>query len=97
MPGKPKIEESCKTKAVTRVFPRQLQLRKSMNIHLVSLFKEKTPRPREKSAAEINLSFSCLQGNHAFRHCPRAKKRTKSGCTSSLSVLLHVDERVFPS
>ena len=36
MPGKPKIEESSKTKAVTRVFPRQLQLRKSMNIHLVS-------------------------------------------------------------
>ena len=57
----------------------------------------KTPTQRAKLTAENKLCFSCLQGTHAFRQCPRAKKCTKQGCTSTHSVLHHGAERVYPS
>ena len=44
MPGKPKAEEPSKNKAVTRVFlPRQVHLRKNLNIFLVSSAKGNMP------------------------------------------------------
>ena len=70
MPGKPKVEEPSKTKAVTRVFERQVQLRKNLNILILckgkhalwkcSVFEEKTPIPRAKFSAENKLCFSCF-------------------------------------
>ena len=109
MPGKPKVEDPSKTKAVTRVFASTSTVEKKFEYHSCilckgkhalwkcSVFKEKTPTQRAKFSAENKLCFSCLQGNHAFRQCPRAKKCTKPGCTSTHSVLLHGAERVFPS
>ena len=109
MPGKPKVEEPSKTKAVTRVFaststvekmfeyPSGILCKRKHALWKCSVFKEKTPTQRVKFSAKNKLCFSCLQGNHAFRQCPRAKKCTKTGCTSTHSVLLHGVERVFPS
>ena len=109
MPGKPKVEEPSKTKAVTRVFASTSTVEKNFEypscilckgkhaLWKCSVFKEKTPTQRAKFSAENKLCFSCLQGNHSFRQCPRAKKCTKPGCTSTHSVLLHEAERVFPS
>ena len=108
-PGKPKVEEPSKTKAVTRVFASTSTVEKKIEypscilckgkhaLWKCSVFKEKTPTQRAKLSAENKLCFSCLQGNHAFWQCPRAKKCTKPGCTSTHSVLLHGAERVFPS
>ena len=101
MPGKPKVEEPSKTKAVTRVFASTSTVEKKFEypscilckgkhaLWKCSVFKEKTPTQRAKFSAENKLCFSCLQGNHEFRQCPRAKKCTKPGCTSTHSVLLH--------
>ena len=109
MPGKPKVEEPSKTKAVTRVFASTSTVEKKFEypscilckgkhaLWKCSVFKEKTPTQRAKFSAENKLCFSCLQENHAFRQGPRAKKCTKPGCTSTHSVLLHGAERVFPS
>ena len=109
MPGKPKIEEPSKTKAVTRVFASTSTVEKKFEypscilckgkhaLWKCSVFKGKTPTQRAKFSAENKLCFSCLQGNHAFRQGPRAKKCTKPGCTSTHSILLHGAERVFSS
>ena len=109
MPEKSKVEEPSKTKAVTRVFASTSTDEKMFEYPSCILckgkhaswkrseFKEKTPTQRAKLSAENKLCFSCLQGNHAFRQCLRAKKRTKPGCTSTHSVLLHGAERVYPS
>ena len=61
------------------------------------MFNEKTPTQPAKLSAENKFCFSCLPGNHAFRQCPRAKKCTKAGCTSTHSLLLYGAERVYPS
>ena len=109
MPGKPKVEEPSKSKAVTRVFasnktvenkfeyPSCILCKGKHALWKCSAFKEKTPTQRAKFSAENKLCFSCLQGNHAFRQCLRAKNCTKPGCTSTHTVLLHGAERVYPS
>ena len=109
MPGEPKVKEPSKTKAVTRVFASKSTVEKKFEYHSCilckgkhalwkcSVFKEKTPTQCAKFSAENKLCFSCLQGNHAFRQCPRAKKCTKPGYTSTHSVHLHGAERVYPS
>ena len=107
-PGKPKVKEPSKIKALTRVFASTSRVEKKFEytprilckgkqaLWKCFVFKEKTPTQRAKVSAETKLGFSCLQENHAFRQCPRAKKCTKSGCTSTHSVLLHGAERVYP-
>ena len=43
------------------------------SIFKCSVFKEKTPTQRAKFCAENKLCFSCFQGNHMFRKCPKPK------------------------
>ena len=43
-------------------------------------FKEKTPTQSAKIATENQLCFSCLNGKHSFRTCPRQQKCTIEGC-----------------
>ena len=62
-----------------------------------SVFKEKTPTQRAKFCAEKKLCFSCFQGNHMFRKCPKPKTCPKPQCKSTHNVLLHGAERVFPT
>ena len=107
MPGKPKVEEPSKTKAVTIFLTRQVQLRKKFEYSscnlckgkydswMCSVYKEKTPTQRAKLSAGSKLCFYFLQGNHAFRKCHRAKNCSKTGCTSTHRVLLHGAERVY--
>ena len=107
MPGKPKVKEPSKTKALTRVFASTSAVEKKFEYPPTilckgkqaswkcSVFKEKTPTQRAKFSAENKLGFPCSQENHAFRQCPRAKKCTKPGCTSTHSVLLHGADRVY--
>ena len=79
MPGKPKVEEPSKTKAVTRVFASTSTVEKKFEylscilckgkhaLWKCSVLKEKTPTQRAKFSVENKLCFSCFQGNHAFR------------------------------
>ena len=59
-------------------------------------FLAKTPTERTKLAVQYRLCFSCLNKDHSFRQCPKARKCTKEGCTSSHNTLLHGSERIFP-
>ena len=61
-----------------------------------SVFKEKNATQRAKYVAEQKLCFSCLQGNHTFRKCQKARKCPKQDCESTHNVLLHGAEKVFP-
>ena len=109
MPGKPKVEEPSKTKAVTRVFaststveekfeyPSCIHCKGKHALWKSSVFKEKTPTQCSKFSAEYNFCFSCLQGSHAFRQCPRAQKCANPGCNSTHNVLLYGAERIYPS
>ena len=45
-----------------------------------SVFKEKTPTQRAQFSAQNRLCFACLQPDHLFRKCPKARKCTKPGC-----------------
>ena len=63
---------------------------------ICSVFKEKNATQRAKYVAEQKLCFSCLQGNHTFRKCQKAKKCPKQDCESTHNVLLHGAEKVFP-
>ncbi len=62
-----------------------------------AVFREKTPTQRAKLVAENRLCFSCLNGKHTFRKCPKSRKCGKDGCKSSHNTLLHGAERVFPA
>ena len=61
-----------------------------------AVFKEKNATQRAKYVAEQKLCFACLNGNHSFRQCSRAKKCPKPECDSTHNVLLHGAERIFP-
>ena len=61
-----------------------------------AVFKEKNATHRAKYVAEQKLCFACLNGNHSFRQCSRAKKCPKPECDSTYNVLLHGAERIFP-
>ena len=67
------------------------------SIFKCSVFKERTPTQRAKFCAENKLCFSCFQGNHIFRKCPKPKTCPKPQCKSTHNVLLHCAERVFPT
>ena len=47
------------------------------------VFREKTPTQRAKLVADNNLCFSCLNGQHFFRKCPKPRKCLKQGCSST--------------
>ena len=62
-----------------------------------AVFKEKNATHRLKYVAEQNLCFACLNGNHSFRQCSRAKKKCpKPECDSTHNVLLHGAEKNIP-
>ena len=60
-----------------------------------SVFKEKTPTQQPQFSARNKLGFACLQPDHLFRQCPKARKRNEPGCESTHNVLLHEAEKVF--
>ena len=61
-----------------------------------AVFKEKNATQRAKYVAGQKLCFACLNGNHSFRKCSRAKKCPKAECESTHHVLLHGAEKIFP-
>ena len=107
LPGKPRSKIHRKLKLQREFLPRQSQLRKSLSIYLVSsarasmlcgsalCFKKKTPTQRAKLSADNKLCFFCLQGNQAFRQCPRAENCIKPECLSTQKVVLYGAERVY--
>ena len=66
------------------------------NFAVFAVFKEKNATQRAKFVAEQKLCFACLNGNHSFRQCSRAKKCPRPECDSTHNVLLHGAERRFP-
>ena len=60
-----------------------------------SVLKEKTPTQRAQFSAQNRLCFACLQPDHMFRKCPKARKCTKPGCESTHNALLHGAEKIF--
>ena len=57
------------------------------------VFKEKK---RAKHVAEQKLCFACLQSNHSFRNCSKARKCPKPDCESTHNMLLHGAQKIFP-
>ena len=62
-----------------------------------AVFKEKNATQRAKHVAEQKLCFACLQSNHSFRNCSKARKCPKPDCESPHNVLLRGAEKIFPS
>ena len=62
-----------------------------------AVFKEKNATQRAKHVAEQKLCFACLQSNHCFRNCSKARTCFKPDCESTHNVLLHGAEKKFPS
>ena len=60
-----------------------------------AVFNEKNATQRAKFLAEQKLCFACLNGNHSFRQCSRAKKFPKPECDSAHKVLLHGAKNCF--
>ena len=61
-----------------------------------AVFKEKNATQRAKHVAEQKLCFACLQSNHSFCNCSKARKCPKPDCESTHNVLLHGAEKIFP-
>ena len=61
-----------------------------------AVFKEKNATQRAKHVAEQKFCFACLQSNHSFRNCSKARKCPKPDCESTHNVLLHGAEKMFP-
>ena len=61
-----------------------------------AVFKETNATQRAKYVPEQKLCFACLNGNHSFRQCSRAKKCPQPEFDSTYNVLLHGAERIFP-
>ena len=61
-----------------------------------AVLKEKNATQRAKQVAEKKLCFACLQSNHSFRNCRKARKCPKPDCESTHNVLLHGAEKIFP-
>ncbi len=47
-----------------------------------TVFREKTPTQRAKLAAEHRLCFSCLNGKHSFRKCPKPNAKNTDAASS---------------
>ena len=61
-----------------------------------AVFKEKNATQRAKHVAEQKLYFACLQSNHSFCNCSKARKCPKPDCESTHNVLLHGAEKIVP-
>ena len=61
-----------------------------------AVFKEKNATQRAKHVAEQKLCFACLQSNHSFRNCSKARKCPKPNCESTHNVLLYGAKKIFP-
>ena len=61
-----------------------------------SVFKEKTPTQRAKVVADSKMCFSCINGKHPAKDCPKELKCSHPGYNKSHNVLLHGAERVYP-
>ena len=61
-----------------------------------AVFKEKNATQRAKHVAEQKFWFACLQSNHSFRNCSKARKCPKPDCESTHNELLHGAEKIFP-
>ena len=46
--------------------------------------------------ADNKLGFSCLNGQHSFRKCPKPRQSLNQGCSSTHNTLLYGSERIFP-
>jgi len=53
------------------------------------VFKAKTPTQRVKVVADNYVCFSCLNGKHLAKDCPKGLKCSVPGCGKPHSVLLH--------
>ena len=89
--------KSVKTSVSIKTFKPCIACKGRHPVSRCAVFKEKTPTQRAKIIAEHKLCFSCLNDEHSFRKCPKSRKCTKEGCTSSHNTLLYGAERIFPS
>ena len=76
-------------------FPPCVLYKSSHALWNCAVFKEKNDTQRAKYVAEQKLCFACLNGNHNFRQCSRAKKSPKPDCESTHNVLLHEAKEYF--
>ena len=60
------------------------------------MFCGKTSTQRAKGAADNNLCFSCLNGQHFFLQSLKPRKWSTEGCSRFHNLLLHGAEKVFP-
>ena len=63
-------------------FPPCILCKGSHSLWNCAVFKGKKATQRAKYVAEQKLCFACLNGNHSFRQCSRAKKCPKPECDS---------------
>ena len=62
-----------------------------------AVFKETNATQRAKYVAQQKLCFACINANHSFRQWSRAlKKCPKPQCDSTLFVLFHRADKIFP-
>ena len=110
--SKSKSEESVKQKIGTKVFASNANVSKKTKekpkyppcsvckgqhaLWNCTVFKEKNATQRAKYVAEQKFCFACLQSNHSFRYCSKARKCPKPDCESTHNVLLHGAEKIFP-
>ena len=77
-------------------FPPCVLCKGSHALWICAVFKEKNATQRAKYVAEQKRCFTCLNGNHSFPQCSRAKKCPKPECDSTNNVLLHGAEKISP-
>ena len=110
--SKVKSEEPVKQKVGTKVFACNAKVSDKTNekpkfppcsvckgqhaLWNCAVFKEKNATQRAKHVAEQKLCFACLQSNHSFRNCSKARKCPKPDCESTHNVLSHGAEKIFP-
>ena len=110
--SKSKSEESVKQKIGTKVFASNANVSKKTKekpkyppcsvckgqhaLWNCAVFKEKNATQRANYVAEQKFCFSCLQSNHSFRNCSKARNCPKPDCESTHNVLLHGAEKIFP-
>ena len=76
-------------------FPPCVLCKGSQALWNCAVFREKNATQRAKFQAEQKPCFPCLNGNHNFRQCSRAKKCPKPECDSTHNVLLHGANKRF--
>ena len=110
--SKGKSEEPVKQKVGTKVFASNAKVSDKTKenkkfppccvckgqhaLWICAVLKKKNATQRAKYVAEQKLCFACLQSNHSFRDCSKARKCPKPDCESTHNVLLHGAEKIFP-